>query len=108
MTAAFDAFVARFHDHFTQDPNACIGLGIEARQGELPDPSLDATRIQVARARRLLDRLDGIDRSPLDFDQCLDLEMARLWLERSIFNDTLPFNGRTTSEQRPTTLDSPY
>ena len=105
MTAAFDAFVARYHDHFTQDPNSCVELGVEARLGDLPDPSLAAADAHVARGRELIEEADSIDASALDFDTKLDLELARLWLERDIHQHTFEFNGKTTLPQMPSAGD---
>ena len=31
----FDAFVERYHEHMTRDPNACVNLGVERNLGAL-------------------------------------------------------------------------
>ena len=40
----FQDLVSAYHDHFTENPNACVNLGVDEHLGELPDPSLAATR----------------------------------------------------------------
>ncbi|MHC5003870.1 MAG: DUF885 family protein [Planctomycetota bacterium] len=96
------AFVADFHRHFTRDPNACVMLGVDRHLDELPDPALSAFEDRVREARALVERLDGIDRAPLTFDDRLDLRLARLMLEDEIHRETYAFNGRTQRQQLPT------
>jgi uncharacterized protein (DUF885 family) len=102
----FDAFSGDFHRHFTADANACVFLGVSQRLGELPDPSLAWADSQVASARSLLGRLEAISREGLSFDQRLDLDIARLELERDIHGHTCTFNGARTRQQFPRAGDA--
>ena len=101
MSNTFSAFVEDFHSHMTRDPNDCVLLGVEKRLNDLPDPSLDQLDDEVAEARALVDRAKGMDRSKLDFDQALDLDLAALQLESDIYQDRLTFNDRLTPQQMP-------
>ncbi|MEO1234831.1 MAG: DUF885 family protein, partial [Myxococcota bacterium] len=103
--SAFSDFVAAFHAHRLIDPNRCVELGVEERLDELPDPSLAAGAAQVASAETLLERARELDRGGLDFDACLDLDLASRLLEREIHDGTYTFNGRTTRQQLPTAGD---
>ena len=89
MSNTFSAFVEDFHSHMTRDPNDCVLLGVEKRLNDLPDPSLDQLDDEVAEAVALVDRAKGMDRSKLDFDQALDLDLAALQLESDIYQDRL-------------------
>ena len=101
----YAAFCDAFHAHFTNDPNARVVLGVDERLGELPDPSRQATLASVASARGLLASLADIDTAALGFDETLDLDLARLALEREIHDSTYTFNGRSRESQLPTAGD---
>jgi uncharacterized protein (DUF885 family) len=104
--AAYDAFAADFHAHFTRDANACVYLGVPHRLDELPDPTVAGARDRVREATELLARLDGVSAAAdLTFDQALDLDLARLMLRAEIHRETYTFNGRTEAEQKPTAGD---
>ena len=96
---SYTAFAEAFHEHFSSDANVRVELGIDRDLAELPDPSLAAGAADVASARALLEQLDAIQTD--DFDEQLDLDLARLALERQILLETLTFNGRTTRQQMP-------
>ena len=96
------AFTADFHDHFTRDPNRCVQLGVDRRLDELPDPSLHEYESRVGEARDLVKRIDTLARSPLSFDDGLDLHLARNMLESEIHDETYTYNGRTQRQQLPT------
>lgn len=104
----FDEIVRRFHEHFTVDPNACVSLGVTKHLGDLPDPSLAAQARHVAEGRALIEAIDDFpadEAAALGFDQELDLELARMWLERDVFLRTFTFNGATSAAQTPTAGD---
>ena len=94
-------FADAFHAHFTRDPNDRAAMGLLDGLGDLPDPSAEAERAQLDEARDLLRQLVGIPRDGLDFDQRLDVDLARLSLEREVHDLTRTFNGRTRSQQLP-------
>jgi len=100
-----DAFVADFHAYLTRDPNACVFKGIDARLDQLPDPGAANIDARVDEGRALLARADAMDSKGWDFDQALDLDLARLTLRASILEDTWSFNGRTRAQQKPTAGD---
>jgi len=99
--SAYEAFSNDFHAYFTADPNVCVNMGVDARLGDLPDPSPAAGEARVVGARALLARLAAFDRSGLDFEQSLDLDLARLKLESELLFETYTFNGRTRAQQCP-------
>ena len=98
---ALDRFVDDFHAHYTQDPNACLSLGVQKRTGELPDPSLEAGRALACEAQALLRQAWALDTAELGFEQQLDLELATRRLQGEVHQETLTFNGRTTRQQMP-------
>jgi len=91
--SSHDDFVAAFHDLQARNPNECVFRGIDRRLDELPDPSADESARTVAEARRLLAALDGIDRGKLDADARLDLDLARLVMERQVHEATIEIDG---------------
>ncbi|MBW2417913.1 MAG: DUF885 domain-containing protein [Deltaproteobacteria bacterium] len=101
----YDAFAKAFHRHRTRDPNARIRLGVSERLGELPDPSLAEARSCVDEARSLLTQLDALPRDTLDFDDNLDIDLARLTLEAEIHRQSYTWNGRTRLQQTPSAGD---
>ena len=102
MNETFSTFVDDFHTHMTRDPNDCVLLGVEKRLDELPDPSLEQLDDEIAEAGDLIIRAQGMDRSALDFDSTLDLDLAILQLESRKHLNSLTFNGRRTAQQMPT------
>jgi uncharacterized protein (DUF885 family) len=90
---AYDAFVSAFHDLETRDANECVFKGVGTRLGDLPDPSADEAARTVAEARRLLASIDGIERAGLDADARLDLDLARLVMERQVHEATIEIDG---------------
>lgn len=97
----YDQFAQAFHAYRTNDPNARLNLGLFEDLGELPDPSLAAFEADVASARGLLGQLAQIDTASLSFDERLDLDLARLSLEREIFDLTLTIGGKLAAERLP-------
>jgi uncharacterized protein (DUF885 family) len=102
---AFKSFVSDFHAYLTRDPNACVFKGIDARLEQLPDPGASNIAARVAEGEGLLARAQALDSSAWDFDDALDLDLARLTLRASILEDTWTFNGRTRAQQKPTAGD---
>jgi len=101
MNETFSTFVDDFHTHMTRDPNDCVLLGVEKRLNELPDPSLEQLDDELAEAGSLITRARGMDRTTLDFDSALDLDLAILQLESRKHLNSLTFNGRRTAQQMP-------
>lgn len=101
MVDPWSEFVADFHQHDTSDPNECVGLGVERRLDDLPDPSLSERDRRVASARALIDRARDLRAAETDFDRALDLDLATQWLASGLHLDTVTFNGRPDAEQRP-------
>ncbi|GAA5186293.1 DUF885 domain-containing protein [Ferrimonas gelatinilytica] len=87
-------------DLISQDPNACVELGLTQRLGDLPDPSLSAHRADAERAQELL---DAIARYPdaTDFDQQQDLTLMALTAQRVCFEAELRYNDRPHLTQLP-------
>lgn len=98
---SLDSFTRQFHAAMADDANYRVAKGIDEDLGVLPDPSLAAGAKRAQVARDLLIQLDGLDRASLDFNQDLDLDLARLMLERRVHSETLRFNARTMREQCP-------
>ena len=101
----FDAFVERFHAHFTENPNRRVSLGVNRALGELPNPSRAAIERRDADGAELLQQAASIPREGLSFDQRLDLDLAALMVEAERYNDTYTFNGRTQAQQLPSCGD---
>ena len=101
----FDAFVDSFHDHRTQDPNACVNLGVDRNLGALPDPSLAGIAARLTRARSLLKGIPKIQREASSFDRRLDLDLAALSLRAEIHADSYRFRGRTRLEHLPSAAE---
>lgn len=97
----YETFADAFHAYNSQDPNANLWAGIPSRTAELPDPSCEAGARKVAAARALLADLEGVERSGLDFERRLDLELARKALTWDILWETHTWNGRTRRQQLP-------
>ncbi len=98
---AFSAFVDAFHSHRSENPNHRVSLGLSERLGELPDPSLAAADRRVERARHLRRAVDHLAQTALEFDEQLDLDLARLMLDAEIFDASYEFNGQRTLPQQP-------
>jgi uncharacterized protein (DUF885 family) len=101
----FDAFVERFHEHRTENPNACVNLGVDRNLGALPDPSLAGVATRLTAARSLLDATGELRREASSFDQGLDLDLAALSLRAEIHADSYTFRGQTRLEQMPSAAD---
>ncbi len=99
--SAFESFCTAYHAHFTRDPNRCVSLGVQQHLGDLPDPSLDYQAATVAAARELLAEANRVAETDLDFDQRLDIDLARLELQREIHSGTYQYNDRLELEQMP-------
>lgn len=91
-----------YHDHFTRDANECVRLGVERRLGELPNPSAAERADRLAEARRLIAEADRLAGEPRNFDDALDLDLARLALEAEVHGATFTWQGQTHAEQCPT------
>jgi len=99
----FPTFAAAFHAHKASNPNTCVFLGLDKNLDRLPDPSESAAFDEVESARRLLVQLDDVE-AP-DFDTRLDLDLARLSLERDISELTRLLNGDHEPTQKPRASD---
>jgi uncharacterized protein (DUF885 family) len=99
--SSINTFQTAYFDHFTRDPNMCLELGVDGRGGELPDRSPTETDATLAEARELLGQVDALLAQSPGFDEALDLDMARLSLEREVFDLTYTFNGATQRAQCP-------
>jgi uncharacterized protein (DUF885 family) len=102
---SFERLVADYHEQLLSDPNTCVEVGVEQRLGELPDPSMAALEDDVRKQRALLSRIDALGPACSDFDEHLDLDLARLSLSASIHDATYTFNGRTAAAQTPSAGD---
>ena len=101
MSENFEAIADDFHKHFITDANRRLNCGIDDRLGELPDPSLAASEATRASAKKLLERLEGLDKGQLDFDTQLDVDLASLMLRFDMHDHGYRFNGKTQREQMP-------
>lgn len=103
MQDTFEKLVAAYHNHESDDANACVAKGIERRLDDLPDPSRTWIAGHAEQARSLLARFRTLrEHVELDFDQALDVELAELSLEAEVHRAEYRFSGRTTHEQMPT------
>ncbi len=101
MDRDLDAFITSFHRHATSDPNTRLVLGLDHDLGQLPDPGLEEGQRRIRSARDLLEQLDALDPATVSFDEALDMDLARLMLQRELHAESLTFNGRTTRQQQP-------
>jgi uncharacterized protein (DUF885 family) len=98
----YDLLIEKFHDYFTQDGNACVSLGVNKHLDDLPDPSLEYSQERVAAGQKLLADIMSFPRGVLDFEQMLDLDLASLAVEFTVFKNTYTFNGKYELQQKPT------
>ncbi|MGE0322436.1 MAG: DUF885 family protein [Polyangiaceae bacterium] len=101
----YSSFADAFHQHFSSNPNRRAQLGINRNLGELPDPSLQAASARVQQAKQLSEAGAAISRAELDFDQCLDLDLADLTLRAEAVRDQLSWGGHSRLERTPTAGD---
>lgn len=101
----YNLCVEKFHQYFTEDPNACVALGVAARLDDLPDPTAAAEQRSIATGKALLNDLRSCPRQGLDFNEMLDLDLAAQAVEYAVFGQTYLFNGKTESAQMPTAGD---
>ncbi len=101
----YASFAEAFHQHASSNPNRRVQLGINRALGELPDPSLEAVRGRVRSAQALVEACDAIPKANLDFEQRLDLDLARLTLRAESARDELSWGGSTRPERTPTAGD---
>lgn len=101
----YNECVEWFHRYMTEDPNACVTLGVAQRLDDLPDPSAEGETKSIAEGRRLLEQLRQCPRDGLDFDQALDLDLAAQAVEYEVFGHTYIYNGKTESAQMPVAGD---
>ena len=83
----------RLSSVYVPEPKPVRLLGVPQRLDELPDPSEAAQIRQLQDAEQLLRQMDSIDVSTLDPDQKIDISLAKLALERVVFESNLRFNG---------------
>lgn len=100
--SSYDSITQKFHAYFTRDANTCVTLGVDNHLDELPDPSLSASQANVREGNELLAEIRQTPREGLDCDKQLDLDLAALAVEYSVFGDTCRFNGKTQPDQMPT------
>ncbi len=101
----YEAFLERFHAHFTRNPNRRVVLGVERELGALPDPSVAEIGQRLDEARELSAELSGMTHADFDFDVRLDLDLADLMLDSEIHRDSYRFNDRARLTQMPTAGD---
>ena len=101
----YNILINKFHEYFTQDGNACISLGVDKHLNDLPDPSLEGIGQTVAAGEKLLAELRSFPRGILEFDQMLDLDLAILEVEFSLYSYNYTFNDKTQLQQKPTAGD---
>ncbi len=101
MSETFETIVADLHRHFTSDANARLHAGLTENLGTLPDPSVEASEKTVSQAKALLDRLEALDPSALNFDDALDLDLAKLIVGYELHDHSYEFNGKTMRQQMP-------
>lgn len=101
----YSAFAAAFHQHLSENPNRRAQLGINRDLGELPDPSIAAAEARVRAAEELLASCETIEKSDLDFDQRLDLDLASLTLRAEAARDRLSWGGHGRLQRTPTAGD---
>jgi len=101
----YEAFVERFHAHFTRNPNRRVVLGVERDLGALPDPSSREIDLRLSEAREQTSELASLPRDGLSFDERLDLDLARLMLDAEVHHDSYRFNDRTRLVQMPSAGD---
>ena len=101
MSETFETIVADLHSHFTSDANARLYSGISENLGTLPDPSLKASKKTQEDAQALIARLGAIDPSQLDFDDRLDLDLAKLILGFELHDHSYQFNAKSKRQQMP-------
>lgn len=101
----YEAFLERFHAHFTRNPNRRVVLGVERDLGVLPDPSVSEIGLRLRDARELLEEVEQLPREDLDFDARLDLDLAELMLDGELHRDSYRFNDRTRLQQLPSAGD---
>ena len=97
----YDVLIDKIHEYFTQDPNACVSLGVNKNLDNLPDPSLENSQSVVSAGQKLLADIMSFPRGVLDFDQMLDLDLAALAVEFAVFKNTYTFNEKTEVVQKP-------
>ena len=101
----YETFVANFHKHHSENPNACVAKGIDALHDELPDPSTEYERNTLQNTKSLLGQLDALENCEHTFDARLDLDLARLSLQAQVHGLGLQFNDRSNSQQKPSAGD---
>lgn len=101
MSETLETIANDLHSHFTSDANARLHAGLTDNLGTLPDPSHAASAKTQDDAKALLARLEALDASALDFDDALDLDLAKLIVGFEIHDHSYLFNGKTKRQQMP-------
>ncbi len=101
MSETLETIAADLHKHFTSDANARLNAGLTENLGTLPDPSLAASAEVQREAKALLARLEALDPSTLDFDDTLDLDLAKLIVGFELHDHSYVFNGKSKRQQMP-------
>ncbi|GAA4872916.1 DUF885 domain-containing protein [Ferrimonas pelagia] len=97
---AFARIEHRYLELISQNPNACVELGLAQRLGDLPDPSLAAQQRSADLAELLLEAIAELG-DPADFDQLQDLELMRLTAEQIRFQHDLHVDGQLNLTRLP-------
>jgi len=101
-----EAFVGAYHAHFTRTPAQRQRLGIAHDIGRMGSPD-DADRIETVReAKSLLGEVQELESATRDFDQRLDLELARLALANEIHLLTVELEGVPEAKRKPRVGDA--
>lgn len=98
-TARVAAMVDRFTDAtLAAYPDMARTAGLHAYDGQVPPVSPAAVAAEIARAKAYLDETAAIDAATLADPTRLDLELTRLFAERTVFQlETLALPGRVMS-----------
>ncbi|SHH73419.1 DUF885 family protein [Ferrimonas marina] len=99
-----DAFSQIEQDYIqliSQDPNACVELGLPQRLGDLPDPSMAAAKAQRERAEDMLTAINALDAELLSFEQQQDLALMALSARQILVKGDFQVEGQSTLQMLP-------
>jgi uncharacterized protein (DUF885 family) len=90
-----------FHELRCKNPIECTWKGIDGKDSLLPDLSEEYMAEHLNACKELIKKIDSEPRDNLSFDEELDLDLAKLSLQKFIFSKTYKFNGKTEAQQMP-------
>ena len=97
----FDEVVQQFHKFWCINPITCTWLGISGKDHLLPDRSNEGKDNEIEEANQIIENAKSIDRSNLNFDQKLDLDLIELSMKNFIFYNTYTINGKKRVQVMP-------